>query len=160
MTGADGKARPRVLFLCTGNSCRSQMAEGWLRHLAGDKLIALSAGTEAHGLNAQMLLSMDAVGLDLREQRSETMQSYMADPPEVVISVCAAAAESCPTLPARTATMHWPFEDPAGASGTDVEITAVFAGVRDVIRARIESWLADGAPLPSGGALFDCASPS
>ncbi|MFT7678671.1 MAG: arsenate reductase [Planctomycetota bacterium] len=157
MSGTEAKALPRVLFLCTGNSCRSQMAEGWLRHLAGDKLIALSAGTEAHGLNPEMLLSMDAAGLDLRGQRSETMQSYMADPPEVVISVCAAAAESCPVLPARTAQMHWPFEDPAGASGSAEEIAAVFAGVRDVIRARIESWLADGAPLPQGGALFDCA---
>lgn len=160
MMGADLKSLPRVLFLCTGNSCRSQMAEGWLRHLAGDRLIALSAGTEAHGLNPRMLLSMDAVGLNLREQQSETMQSYMADPPEVVISVCDAAAESCPSLPARTAQMHWPFDDPAGASGTDEEVAAVFSGVRDVIRARIESWLADGAPLPSGGALFDCASPS
>ena len=160
MTDIDAKALPRVLFLCTGNSCRSQMAEGWLRHLGGDKLIALSAGTEAHGLNPKMLLSMDAVGLDLREQRSESMQNYMADPPDVVISVCDAAAKSCPSLPARTAVMHWPFDDPAGATGTDEEVAMIFAGVRDVIRARIESWLADGAPLPAGGTLIDCASRS
>ena len=152
--------RPRVLFLCTGNSCRSQMAEAWLRHLAGEQLISLSAGTEAHGLNPGMVQSMQAVGIDVREQRSETVDRYLDDPPEVIITVCDRAASCCPSLPATTHVLHWPFDDPAGAEGSPAQVEAVFAEVRDTIRARLEEWLGAGAPLPSGGQLLPCDSPS
>lgn len=151
---------PRVLFLCTGNSCRSQMAEGWLRHLAKGRLVSLSAGTQAHGLNPHMVESMAAAGIDTSEQRSETLDAYLGDPPELVITVCDNAAAVCPTLPGTTQVLHWPFPDPAGATGDPATVAAVFATVRDTIRDRLGEWIDAGAPLPSGELLIDCASPS
>ena len=153
-------ALSRVLFLCTGNSCRSQMAEGWLRYLAQGRLVSLSAGTEAHGLNPHMVASMGAAGIDTSGQRSETVDAYLADPPELVITVCDNAAAACPALPGATQVLHWPFPDPAGAGGSPYEVAGVFADVRDMIRRRLEDWIASGAPLPSGKQLLDCASPS
>lgn len=157
MTNSD--PRPRVLFLCTGNACRSQMAEGWLRHLAGDRVVALSAGTEPHGLNPRAVAAMAEAGVDISGQRSEHLNEYLppsADAPDVVIAVCSKAADNCPIFPARVTTLRWPFPDPA-PGGVDVgadeaETTARFHEVRDAIRARIEAWLADGAePLGLGG---------
>ena len=145
--------RPRVLFLCTGNACRSQMAEGWLRHLAGARVEALSAGTEPHGLNPRAVASMAAVGVDIGGQRSEPLSDYLppvAEAPDVVIAVCSLAAESCPVFPGRVTTLRWPFPDPAPGGvddgGDEATIAANFGRVRDAIRARIEGWLAEGAP--------------
>lgn len=143
---------PSVLFLCTGNSCRSQMAEGWLRHLAGDRFECLSAGTEAHGLNPRAVESMAAAGVDVTGARSKTIDEFRADPPDLVVTVCGDVAESCPAFQGATRVVHWPFPDPAGATGTDAEIQAEFAAVRDAIRARIEAWLAAGAPFEEGSA--------
>ena len=137
--------RPRVLFLCTGNSCRSQMAEGWLRTLAGERLIALSAGLAPQGLNPRALRVMGEAGVDLGQQTSDPIEAFLDDPPELVIAVCSHAAETCPTLPGATRVLRWPFDDPAEASGDEDEILAVFRRVRDEIRARLEAWLADGA---------------
>ncbi|MFT4710757.1 MAG: arsenate reductase [Planctomycetota bacterium] len=140
---------PRVLFLCTGNACRSQMAEGWLRHLAGDRLVSLSAGTEPHGLNARAVAAMGDAGIDISQQTSDHLNMYLEHPPELVIAVCSNAAESCPTLPGSTNVLSWPFPDPA-PGGVDLgaseeETRARFHEVRDAIRERIESWLAGGA---------------
>jgi arsenate reductase len=150
MTNPD--PRPRVLFLCTGNACRSQMAEGWLRHLAGDRIVALSAGTEPHGLNARAVAAMAAAGVDISAQASEHLDAYLppsSEPPDVVIAVCSKAADNCPIFPARVTTLRWPFPDPApggvDAGTSEAETTASFHAVRDAIRTRIEVWLADGA---------------
>jgi arsenate reductase (thioredoxin) len=136
------EARTRVLFLCTGNSCRSQIAEGWLRHLAGDRFESLSAGTDPEGLNPRAIATMAEVGIDISAQRSEAISSYLEDPLEVVITVCDRAATSCPTLPGATELVRWSFPDPAEARGSEAELLAVFAKVRDSIRARVEEWVA------------------
>ena len=143
-------AKPRVLFLCTGNSCRSQIAEGWLRELAGERFEALSAGTDPQGLNPGAVETMAAVGVDITGQTSDAIGEFLSDPPELVVTVCGHAAENCPTFPGATNIQHWPFHDPAHAQGTPEEIRAEFAGVRDVIRARIAEWLDAGAPLADG----------
>lgn len=137
----------RVLFLCTGNSCRSQMAEGWLRHLGGDRFESLSAGVDPHGLNPLAVAVMAEAGVDISGQRSESIHDYLADPPELVISVCDRAEERCPNFPGRVQRLRWLFPDPARATGSEAEVLAVFRRVRDDIRARIEAWLAAGAPL-------------
>jgi arsenate reductase len=137
--------KPRVLFLCTGNSCRSQIAEGWLRHLAGDRYTSLSAGTDPQGLNPRAIETMAEAGVDISGQTSDAIGSFESDPPDVVIAVCDAAAEACPTLPGAPLVLRWPFPDPAGATGEEAAVRAVFAEVRDSIRERIESWVANEA---------------
>lgn len=141
----------RVLFLCTGNSCRSQMAEGWLRSLAPDSIVALSAGTKPQTVNPGAVRAMSACDVDIAAQSSKSIEEFVADPPELVITVCDAAAEVCPTLPGSVHVLHWPFDDPADATGTESEIVVVFERVRDEIRTRIEAWLAAGAPLDGAG---------
>jgi arsenate reductase len=139
--------RPRVLFLCTGNACRSQIAEGWLRHLGGERFEALSAGVEPHGLHPRAVSTMREVGVDISGQRSEDIALYLDAPPDLVVTVCDRAAARCPELPASTPVLHWPFPDPASASGDACAVAREFAAVRDAIRARIEDWLASGADL-------------
>lgn len=148
--------QPRVLFLCTGNACRSQMAEGWLRHLAGDRVIALSAGTDPHGLNPRAVQAMADAGVDIAHQQSESIEAYLtpATRPDLVIAVCDAAAANCPTIPGAQ-TLRWPFPDPAPGGqdrgATEAEIMTHFHTVRDAIRARLEAWLLSGAaPLDLG----------
>ncbi len=139
--------RPRVLFLCTGNSCRSQIAEGWLRHLAGDRFEALSAGVAPQGLNPGAVATMAEVGIDISGQTSDDLAAYLAHPPELVVTVCDHAAERCPLLPGATRVVHWPFVDPAHAEGSDEEVRALFATVRDTIRGTLTRWLEAGAPF-------------
>ena len=139
--------KPRVLFLCTGNACRSQMAEGWLRRLAGDRVEALSAGVDPRGVNPLAVRVMAEAGVDLSGHTSDPIQDYLVDPPGVVIAVCDRAAESCPTFPGATEVLLWPFLDPAGATGSEEEVLAVFREVRDAIRARIEAWLEASLPV-------------
>ncbi len=136
---------PRVLFLCTGNSCRSQMAEGWLRALAGGRVEALSAGTDPHGLNPRAVQVMAEAGVDVSGQTSDAIEDYLDAPPELVIAVCTHAAENCPTFPGATRVERWPFDDPAAATGSEDEVLAVFRRVRDEIRERIATWLDEGA---------------
>jgi len=128
------------------------MAEGWLRHLAGDRIVSLSAGTEPHGLNPRAVAAMAAAGVDIAGQKSEHLERFLppaADAPDVVIAVCSKAADNCPIFPAKVTTLRWPFPDPApggvDAGADEDEIRAKFHDVRDAIRARIEEWLADGA---------------
>ncbi len=136
-----GAGKTRVLFLCTGNSCRSQMAEGWLRHLGGDRFEVFSAGIEAHGLNPRAVAVMREAGVDISGQRSEVLDPGLLEKIDLVITVCGHADERCPAVPASCEKQHWPFDDPAKATGTEEEIMAEFRRVRDEIRAHIEDWL-------------------
>ncbi len=133
----------RVLFLCTGNSCRSQMAEGLLRHSASEPIEAASAGTNPAGLNAQAVAAMAEVGIDISAQESKHVHSLIGESFDDVITVCDNARDSCPVFPGETRQLHWSFEDPARAEGTDEERMAVFRRVRDEITARIREFLAD-----------------
>ncbi len=135
---------PRILFLCTGNACRSQMAEGWLRDLAGWRFEPLSAGTDPHGVNPLAVKVMAEAGVDLSAHTSDPITDYLADPPDLVISVCDAAAEACPDFPGKVKRLHWPFPDPAAATGSPEEVLVVFRDVRDQIRRHLEEWLEGG----------------
>ncbi len=137
-----GTSKKKVLFLCTGNSCRSQMAEGWLRHLGGNRYEAVSAGTRPQGVNPLAVRVMAEVGVDISGHTSDPVEKYLGEDLDLVVTVCDAARESCPVFAGRVKERrHWPFEDPAGATGTDEEILAVFRRVRDQIRRRIEAFL-------------------
>lgn len=144
-------SRPRVLFLCTGNSCRSQMAEGFLRELAGDRYEALSAGTEPQPVNLRAVAAMASLGIDIGQQISTSVEPYIWDVPEIVITVCDQAEVKCPALPTTIRRLHWPFEDPAKATGSEAEITEVFVRVRDEIRERISQWLAEESAAAEAG---------
>lgn len=135
---------PRVLFLCTGNACRSQIGEGWLRHLAGDRVDVLSAGITPHGVNPTAVEVMGEVGVDLTEHSSDDVEQYLDQRVDVVIAVCDDAADSCPEFDRPAQLLRWPFPDPARATGTREEVLAAFRKVRDSIRERIESWIASG----------------
>ena len=134
-------SKRRVLFLCTHNSARSQMAEGLLRHLAGDRFEAHSAGTEATRVRPLALRAMAELGIDLSAQQSKTLDRYLGQPFDAVITVCDRANESCPIFPGARERLHWSFPDPSIATGTEQEQLAVYRTVRDAIRERIESEL-------------------
>jgi arsenate reductase (thioredoxin) len=133
-----------VLFLCTGNSCRSQMAEGWLKHLGGDRFNARSAGIEAHGKNPRAIAAMKEVGSDISGQESEVFSAEMLRQADVVITVCGHADERCPVLPRAVRKEHWPLADPAQATGTDEEITQVFRTTCDEIGRKVRELVARG----------------
>lgn len=128
-------ALPKVLFLCTGNSCRSQMAEGWARVLLHDRIRAYSAGVETHGLNPRAVLVMGEAGVDISEQRSQHVDEFADLAPDLVVTVCDHAAEVCPTFPGARRMLHHAFEDPARAAGDEESVLRVFRRVRDEIRA-------------------------
>ena len=135
-----------MLFLCTGNSCRSQMAEGWLRHLTNGRIVALSAGTAPMGIHPNAVRVMGEEGVDLTRQSSESVTTYLSQPPDLLITVCSAAARDCPTFPGHMPVLHWPFDDPAEFGGEGHRVLEQFRRVRDEIRGRIEDWLAEGLP--------------
>jgi arsenate reductase len=145
-------SKGRVLVLCTHNSARSQMAEGFLRDLAGDRFEVESAGTEARGVNPLAIRAMAEAGVDLSGHTSKTLDRFLGEPWDYVITVCDSANESCPVFPEARTRLHWSFDDPSAAHGTDDERLAVFRRVRDEIRARIQSWLGQGAALTAGRA--------
>lgn len=127
-----------VLFLCTGNSCRSQMAEGWARKFAPHNIQVQSAGIEAHGKNPRAIAVMAEAGVDISQQESTKLTSAMLAWSDVVVTVCGHADEHCPALPAGVHKIHWPLNDPAKATGTEEEILAVFRASRDDIRERVK----------------------
>ncbi|RME32521.1 MAG: arsenate reductase ArsC [Gammaproteobacteria bacterium] len=131
----------RLLFVCTGNACRSQMAEGWARHLGGKRVEARSAGIEAHGLNPRAVAVMAEAGVDIAGQQSTRLTPEMLEWADVVITVCGHADEHCPVLPPGTRKRHWPLEDPARARGDESEVMAVFRASRDVIRDQVRDLL-------------------
>ena len=128
----------RVLFICTHNSARSQMAEGFLNALGVDRFEAHSAGTEARGLDPLAIQAMAEAGIDISLQGSKTIDRYLREPFDLVITVCSDAAEACPVFPNARETRHWSFPDPSLAIGTDEQRFAFFVSVRDAIRERIE----------------------
>jgi arsenate reductase (thioredoxin) len=132
-----------ILFLCTGNSCRSQMAEGWGRHLAGGRHAFRSAGIEAHGKNPRAIAVMREAGVDIGSQESARLTGEMLSWADLVVTVCGHADEHCPVLPAGTRKRHWPLEDPAKADGSEAEILRVFRASRDDIQRRVQDLLAD-----------------
>jgi arsenate reductase len=132
----------RVLFLCTGNSARSQMAEGLLRQLAGERFEVASAGTNPAGLNPLAVEAMRESGIDISQQRSKSLDLFLDQPFDYVITVCDRAKESCPIFPGAAATAHWSFDDPAVVAGAEAERLAVFRRVREEIRHRIRLFLA------------------
>ena len=131
----------RVLFLCTGNSCRSQMAEGFARHLSGDHVEARSAGIEAHGKNPRAIAAMAEIDIDISGQESTRLSDDMLQDLDLVVTVCGHADEHCPVLPPGIRRVHWPLPDPAKASGTEEQIKMEFRAVRDDIRRRVEALL-------------------
>ena len=130
-----------ILFLCTGNSCRSQMAEGWTRALADDGMVVQSAGIEAHGRNPRAIAVMKEAGIDISQQASTRVDDDMLKSADLVVTVCGHADEHCPLLPAATRKEHWPLDNPARASGNEDEIMQVFRTSRDQIRQRVEDFL-------------------
>ena len=121
----------RILFLCTGNSCRSQMAEGWARHLGGNALQVESAGIEAHGKNPRAIAVMKEAGVDISGQESIRVTDEMIRHADVVVTVCGHADEHCPVLPPDVRKIHWPIPDPARATGTEAEVMAQYREARD-----------------------------
>ncbi|HEX9373451.1 MAG TPA: arsenate reductase ArsC [Roseiflexaceae bacterium] len=132
----------RALILCTGNSARSQMAEGLLRALAGERFDVFSAGTKPSTVNPLAIAAMDERGVDIRAQRSKHLNEYVEQPFDYVITVCDNAAENCPVFPGPAWRIHWSFPDPAAAQGSDAERLAAFQQVRDAIEARLRAWIA------------------
>ena len=130
----------KLLFVCTGNACRSQMAEGWTRELADpEKISVSSAGIEAHGLNADAVRVMAEAGVDISMQKSELMTDFSISDFDIVITVCGNADEHCPVLPASIKRYHWPLEDPARLPPEQKEHG--FRASRDDIRSRVEALL-------------------
>lgn len=135
----------RVLFLCTGNSARSQMAEGYLRHVAGDRYEAMSAGIEPKGLNPLAVEAMREVGIDISGNQSKDVVTLLGQHIPYVVTVCNHARERCPIFPGAWKFLHWDLDDPAAASGTQEEKLAVFRRVRDELIRHIDQELVVGA---------------
>ena len=131
-------SRQRVLFLCTHNSARSQMAEGLLRHLGGEDYEAFSAGTEATHVRPLAIKAMSESDIDIRSQDSKTLDRYLGEQFDAVITVCDQAAEACPVFPGAKRRLHWSFPDPSKVQGSEDDQLAVYRTVRDDIRQRIE----------------------
>lgn len=130
-----------ILFLCTGNSCRSQIAEGWARQIGGDAVVVQSAGIEAHGKNPRAIDVMREAGIDISGQESTIVNDGMLQDADVVVTVCGHADELCPVLPPGITKLHWPLTDPAKATGTDEEIMTEFRATRDEIEGRVRELL-------------------
>ncbi len=130
--------RTSLLYLCTGNSCRSQMAEGFTRELKGDMFEAYSAGIEKHGVNPRAVKVMQEVGIDISDQESKTTDELPDMTFDYVVTLCDQARESCPLFTETTHLVHAGFDDPAAAEGTEEEIMAEFRRVRDEIRAFVQ----------------------
>ncbi len=131
----------RVLFVCTGNRARSQMAEGLLRHLAGDRFQACSAGTEPKDVAHLTVEVMEEIGIDIRGQRSQSVEEFAGERFDCVITVCDSARERCPAFPGEGKRIHWSVEDPAEAEGREGPSRQAFRAARDDLRTRIEGFL-------------------
>ncbi|OPL14971.1 MAG: arsenate reductase [Firmicutes bacterium ML8_F2] len=131
----NNKAAPkRVLFLCTGNSARSQMAEGFLKKLGGDRFAVSSAGINPVGLNPRAVRVMDEVGIDISNQTSDRITGALLNKTDLLITLCGDARENCPVVPVKVEKRHWPLEDPARAEGKEEEILDQFRIIRDQIQ--------------------------
>ena len=142
------KEKIKVLFLCTGNACRSQMAEGWARHLKSDVIEAFSAGVWPAGVSTRAITAMDEAGVDISSHASKHVNDYMTIDFDYVITLCDYASEKCPVFGGKTRVIHRPFEDPTMALGSSEEVMAAFRKTRDQIREFVETLpesLADNA---------------
>src|SRR5215216_4996364 len=141
----DSTMKQRILFLCTGNSARSQMAEAFLRKNAEDRFEAYSAGLEPKGLNPLTVKVMDEIGIDVSGQESKGVNTYLGKMLfQYLVTVCDDADKNCPTVwPGVHKRMHWSFQDPAAVNGTEEEKLAKFREVRDLIKEKIKTWLAE-----------------
>ena len=126
--------KKKILVLCTGNSCRSQIAEGYLQYFAGDKAEVYSAGVETHGVNPKAIQVMKEDGIDISHHTSNNVNEYMNVDFDFVITVCDNAKERCPYFPSKAKKFHYNFPDPAKAKGTEVEVMKQFREVRDMIK--------------------------
>lgn len=133
----------KILVLCTGNSCRSQITEGYLRHFAGDKAIVYSAGVETHGVNPRAIATMKADGIDISGHSSNNITEYTGVDFDFVITVCDNAKERCPFFPTNAQKFHYNFPDPAKAEGTLAEIEKSFETVREMIKIYCEDFIKD-----------------
>jgi arsenate reductase len=130
-----------ILYLCTGNSCRSQMAEGWTKRLGEDRFEVQSAGIEAHGKNPRAIMVMQEAGVDISGQESTIVTDEMLSLADVVVTVCGHADEQCPILPPGVQKVHWPLTDPAKATGSETEIMDQFRATRNDIENRVRELL-------------------
>ncbi len=135
--------KKRVLFLCTANSCRSQMAEGIVNHLMGDRIDAFSAGTMATYVNPRAIAVLREIGIDISSHRSKGLTEFEHEPFDYVITLCGSANENCPFFFGGVERIHIGFDDPAGAVGSDEEIMNEFRRVRDEIRERLSAFFKD-----------------
>lgn len=133
-----------IYFLCTGNSCRSQMAEGWAKYYLGEDWEVKSAGIEAHGLNPNAVKAMNEISIDISDQKSEVIDTEVLNHATMAVTLCGDAADRCPTTPPHVKREHWGFDDPAKAEGTDEEKWTVFQRVRDEIGERIKRFAETG----------------
>lgn len=133
------KEKMDILFLCTGNSCRSQMAEGWARHLKGDVVNAYSAGTLPVGVSSMAAKVMAEAGVDISDHRSKHLNTYMGFDFDYVVTLCSNAHEQCPVFSGATKVVHKPFEDPTNVVGSNEEIMDAFRKTRDEIKVFIET---------------------
>ena len=147
-----------ILILCTGNSCRSQMAEGFFRHYSKStsddrksaverNIIVSSAGLETHGLSPKAVQVMAEIGIDISAHRSSNLSEYLGENFDLVITVCDHAAANCPVFPGDVMKLHWPFDDPAKAQGSEEEILNEFRRIRDEIDAKVKHWFNENHSL-------------
>jgi arsenate reductase (thioredoxin) len=132
----------RVLILCTANSARSQMAEGLLRHLAGERLNVFSAGAKPSSVNPFAIAAMQQRGIDISHHRSKSLNEFLRQPFDYILTVCDSAAEACPVFPGKAKRFHQDFPDPAAVEGSDKEKLAAFVQVRDALETWLHEWLA------------------
>src|SRR6266404_7998647 len=141
--------RKKLLFVCTGNSARSQMAEGLLRHIAGDRFEAFSAGTRPTDIRPEAMRVMDEIGIDISGQYPKFVDKFIGQNFDYVVTVCDNANESCPLFPGSAERLHWSFQDPAAVQGSEIERLSAFRKIRDEIRARIGSFLQQSREMTS-----------
>jgi arsenate reductase len=134
-------AKPKILIVCTGNSARSQMAEGLLRHEADDRFEVFSAGTKPGSVRPEAIAVLGEIGLDISGHRSKSVDEFIGQPLDLVITVCHSARETCPVFPGNVKRLHWPFEDPAAVEGPEELRKAAFRRIRDQIHRRIMVFL-------------------
>ena len=135
--------KKKILVLCTGNSCRSQIAEGYLRYFSGERAEVYSAGVETHGVNPRAIATMKEDGIDISGHTSNNVDEYRDINFDFVITVCDNARERCPYFPTKAVKFHQNFPDPAKAQGTEEEIVAEFRRVRDMIKAYCQQFIED-----------------
>ena len=133
--------KPKVLFVCTQNSCRSQMAEGLLRHDARDLFEVFSAGTKPSQVRPEAIAMMRELGIDISGHRSKSVEEFTGQHFDYVITVCDNARESCPVFPALTTRIHWSIEDPAGVEGSEEQRFEAFRRIRDELRRRVRDFI-------------------